>query len=338
MTGNQRTPELVHLNLRASRACRPSGQPSVRSDRRHESRRAWSAFGILPPWTSTSSTEPTSCSAISMRCRRPATRRAWRSARCAAWSRRCSGLINRGATHVGVATDHVIESFRNRMWPGYKTGAGVDPDLLSQFGLLEEALTALGVVVWPMVEEEADDALAAAARIAAEDAAVRAGVDLHAGQGSRAVRARDPGRAVASPRRTRSWTRPGWWRSSACRPASIPDYLALVGDAADGYPGLPGLGREVGGRGAGEVRPHRGDSGRPADVARQRRQLGRAGADAGARPARWCCCFASWRRCAPTCRCSSRSRSCAGRVRRRRSSHSPRDSTAAVMGPGRRGR
>ena len=76
------------------------------------------------------------------------------------------GLINRGATHIGVATDHVIESFRNRMWRGYKTGAGIDPDLLSQFGLLEEALTALGVVVWAMVEVEADDALAAAARIA----------------------------------------------------------------------------------------------------------------------------------------------------------------------------
>ena len=79
------------------------------------------------------------------------------------------GMINRGATHVGVATDHVIESFRNRLWPGYKTGAGIDPDLLSQFGLLEEALSALGVVVWPMVEYEADDALAAAAVKAAAD-------------------------------------------------------------------------------------------------------------------------------------------------------------------------
>ena len=79
------------------------------------------------------------------------------------------GLFNRGATHIGVATDHVIESFRNDLWPGYKTGAGVDPQLLSQFGLLESAMTALGVTVWPMVEYEADDALAAAARIAGED-------------------------------------------------------------------------------------------------------------------------------------------------------------------------
>src|SRR3954468_888378 len=82
------------------------------------------------------------------------------------------GMINRGATHVGVATDHVIESFRNRMWPGYKTGAGIDPDLLSQFPLLEDALAALGVAVWPMVEYEADDALAAAAERAANDPAV----------------------------------------------------------------------------------------------------------------------------------------------------------------------
>ena len=82
------------------------------------------------------------------------------------------GMINRGATHVGVATDHVIESFRNRLWPGYKTGAGIDPDLLSQFGLLEEVLQALGVTVWPMVEYEADDALAAAAVKAAADPSV----------------------------------------------------------------------------------------------------------------------------------------------------------------------
>jgi hypothetical protein len=81
-------------------------------------------------------------------------------------------MINSGVRHVGVATDHVIESFRNDLWPGYKTGAGIDPALLSQFGLLEDALTALGVVVWPMIEFEADDALASAAAIAAADARV----------------------------------------------------------------------------------------------------------------------------------------------------------------------
>jgi 5'-3' exonuclease len=97
------------------------------------------------------------------------------------------GMINRGATHVGVATDHVIESFRNGLWPGYKTSAGVEADLLSQFPLLEEALTALGVRVWPMVEYEADDALAAAAAAAARR------------QGSRAMHPRDAGRPVEPP-------------------------------------------------------------------------------------------------------------------------------------------
>ena len=87
----------------------------------------------------------------------------------AGWSASVLGMMNRGATHVGVATDHVIESFRNRLWPGYKTGAGIDPSCSSQFGLLEEALAALGVGVWPMVEYEADDALAAAAVRAAAD-------------------------------------------------------------------------------------------------------------------------------------------------------------------------
>ena len=98
-----------------------------------------------------------------------------------------------GARYVGVATDHVIESFRNDMWPGYKTGAGIDPALFSQFGLLEEALTALGVAVWPMIEFEADDALASAAALGRGRPARRARRHLHAGQGSRAVRARRPG-------------------------------------------------------------------------------------------------------------------------------------------------
>ena len=118
-------------------------------------------------------------------------------------------MINRGATHVGVATDHVIESFRNRLWPGYKTGAGIDPELLSQFPLLEEALAALGVVVWPMVELEADDALASAAAIAAADPARRARADLHARQGPGAVCARHAGRAAGPADQRDRATKPG---------------------------------------------------------------------------------------------------------------------------------
>ena len=106
------------------------------------------------------------------------------------------GLINGGVTHIAVATDHIIESFRNRMWRGYKTSAGIEPELLAQFHPLEDALRALGVVVWPMVEFEADDALAAGAALAAQDTSRRARRHLHAGQGSRAVRQRDARRAA----------------------------------------------------------------------------------------------------------------------------------------------
>jgi 5'-3' exonuclease len=151
------------------------------------------------------------------------------------------GMINRGATHVGVATDHVIESFRNRLWPGYKTGAGVDPNLLSQFGLLEDALTALGVTVWPMVEYEADDALAAAA--------VRAAVDARVEQVIICTPDKDLAQTVSGTRIVQLNRRTNVIRDEAAvvakfgvLPASIPDYLALVGDAADGYPGLPGWG------------------------------------------------------------------------------------------------
>ena len=104
-------------------------------------------------------------------------------------------MIEQGATHVGVATDHVIESFRNGLWPGYKTGEGIEPALLAQFHPLEEALAAMGVAVWPMIELEADDALASAARIAAEDERVREGLHLDARQGPGAMRARRPRRA-----------------------------------------------------------------------------------------------------------------------------------------------
>jgi 5'-3' exonuclease len=153
------------------------------------------------------------------------------------------GLINGGAVYVGVATDHVIESFRNRLWPGYKTGEGIDPDLWAQFPLLEEALTALGVAVWPMIEFEADDALATAAAIAARHRDVERVViytpdkDL-----SQCVQGT---RVVQFIRRTRTIRdEAGVIARFGVRPASIPDYLALVGDAADGYPGLPGWGEK----------------------------------------------------------------------------------------------
>ena len=151
------------------------------------------------------------------------------------------GMITNGSRYVGVATDHVIESFRNDLWPGYKTGAGIEPDLLAQFPLLEEALTALGVVVWPMVEFEADDALASAAAIAARDPRVERVVictpdkDL-----AQCVRG---SRVVQLNRRTRvTLDDTGVTAKFGVAPESIPDYLALVGDAADGYPGLPGWG------------------------------------------------------------------------------------------------
>ena len=150
-------------------------------------------------------------------------------------------MLEQGATHVGVATDHVIESFRNRLWHGYKTGDGIDPALWSQFQLLEDALTAMGVVVWPMVEFEADDALAAGAALAAQDSRVERVVictpDKDLAQcvsGSRVVQL-DRRRNV-----TRDET--GVMEKFGVLPASIPDYLALVGDAADGYPGLRGWG------------------------------------------------------------------------------------------------
>jgi 5'-3' exonuclease len=151
------------------------------------------------------------------------------------------GMIHGGATHLGVATDHVIESFRNRLWPGYKTGAGIDPDLLDQFQPLEDGLSALGVTVWPMVEYEADDALAAAAAAAAGDPSVDRVIictpDKDLAQCVRGTR------VVQLNRRTRRISdEAGVIAKFGVPPASIPDYLALVGDAADGYPGLPGWG------------------------------------------------------------------------------------------------
>src|SRR5712664_443114 len=150
-------------------------------------------------------------------------------------------MIDRGATHLGVATDHVVESFRNDLYPGYKTSEGVPPELLSQFPILEEALEAMGVVVWPMVDYEADDALASAADKAAKDDRVRQVVictpDKDLGQcvvGTRVVqldRRRDIIRGES-----------GVVAKFGVKPQSIPDYLAAVGDTADGFPGLPGWG------------------------------------------------------------------------------------------------
>ena len=150
-------------------------------------------------------------------------------------------MINGGATHLGVATDHVIESFRNALWPGYKTSAGVEPDLLAQFPLLEEALVTLGVAVWPMVELEADDALAAAAAQAEQDLRVDRVIictpDKDLAQCVRGTR------VVQLNRRTRvTFDEAGIVAKFGVPPASIPDYLALVGDASDGYPGLRGWG------------------------------------------------------------------------------------------------
>ena len=151
------------------------------------------------------------------------------------------GMLEGGATHLGVATDHVIESFRNALWPGYKTGEGMDPVLYAQFEPLEEALRALGVAVWPMVEFEADDALAAAAAIAAADARVEQVVIC--------TPDKDLAQCVRGDRVVQLDRRRGEQRDDAgvvkkfgVPPASIPDWLALVGDSADGFPGLPGWG------------------------------------------------------------------------------------------------
>ncbi len=151
------------------------------------------------------------------------------------------GMIRDGATHIAVATDHVIESFRNEVWPGYKTSAGVEPELLAQFPLLEEVLSAAGIVVWPMVEFEADDALAAAAVAAAHDSRVERVIictpDKDLAQCVRGTR------VVQLNRRTGvTLDEPAVVQKFGVSPASIPDYLGLVGDAADGYPGLPGWG------------------------------------------------------------------------------------------------
>ncbi len=150
------------------------------------------------------------------------------------------GMLEDGATHLGVATDHVIESFRNELWPGYKTGEGIDPVLRDQFVPLEEALVAFGVTVWAMVDQEADDAMAAAAYLGARDDRVTEVVlstpDKDLGQCV-------GGKVVQYDNRNARLLRAGDVKEKfGVTPASIPDYLGLVGDSADGFPGLPGWG------------------------------------------------------------------------------------------------
>ena len=150
-------------------------------------------------------------------------------------------MVETGATHIGVATDHVIESFRNDLWPEYKTGEGLEHALHRQFHPLEDALAAMGVVVWPMVELEADDALASAARLAEPDARVEK-VCIWTPDKDLAQCVRDD-RVVQVDRRSKAVRNAQGVRDKfGVEPAQIPDYLALVGDAADGYPGMPGIG------------------------------------------------------------------------------------------------
>ncbi len=153
-------------------------------------------------------------------------------------------MVETGATHIGVATDHIIESFRNELWSGYKTGAGIEPALWRQFHPLEEALTAMGVAVWPMIELEADDALASAAMLAAADRSVEK-VCIWTPD-------KDLAQCVVEDRVVQVDRKSGAVRDAAgvqkkfgVLPESIPDYLALVGDAADGYPGIRGFGRKT---------------------------------------------------------------------------------------------
>src|SRR6266704_4454650 len=150
-------------------------------------------------------------------------------------------MIEQGATHVGVATDHIIESFRNRIWPDYKTGEGIEPALLAQFHPLEEALVAMGVAVWPMTELEADDALASAAELASRDDRVQQvciwtpDKDLaQCVRGDRVVQVDRKSRKIRNAAAVRE--------KFGVEPALIPDFLALVGDSADGYPGIAGIG------------------------------------------------------------------------------------------------
>ena len=156
-------------------------------------------------------------------------------------------MLEQGATHIGVATDHVIESFRNELWAGYKTGEGIEPVLKSQFQPLEDALVALGVATWPMIELEADDALASAAHLADKDARVEK-ICIWTPDKDLAQCVRGD-RVVQMDRRAKKILDEEGVRSKfGVQPTLIPDYLALVGDSADGYPGIPGIGAMTAGQ------------------------------------------------------------------------------------------
>ena len=232
------------------------------------------------------------------------------------------GMLNGGATHIGVATDHVIESFRNDLWPGYKTSEGIEPDLLSQFPLLEEALVAFGVVVWPMVEYEADDALGAAA--------VKAAADPRVTQVRICTPDKDLAQCVSGTRivqedRLRRTIRDeaGVIAKFGVPPVSIPDYLALVGDSSDGYPGLAGWGAKSASAVLAKFkhlelipkdwRTWGVNAARPGALSIPSRKI-----------ASWRCCSATSRPFAPTSRFSNRSTISNGRDRRRRTTPSRR--------------
>jgi 5'-3' exonuclease len=156
-------------------------------------------------------------------------------------------MFEKGATHLGVATDHVIESFRNDLWPEYKTGEGIEPALLAQFHPLEEALAAMGVAVWPMIELEADDALASAARLASEDERVEK-VCIWANDKDLAQCVRGDRVVQVDRRGMQIRDAEGVRKKFGVEPGLIPDLLALVGDPQDGYPGIRGIGRATAAR------------------------------------------------------------------------------------------
>ena len=214
-------------------------------------------------------------------------------------------MLEGGATHIGVATDHIIESFRNEIWPGYKTGLGIEPALYAQFVPLEEALVAMGVATWPMVELEADDALASAACIAAKDPVVEK-VCIWTPD-------KDLAQCVSGARVVQVDRRSGQIRDDAgvrakfgVAPSHIPDYLALVGDAADGYPGIPKIGAKTAAR---LITRYGAIEEFPAHVLGDQR-ISR-------------CSSRNWRRCVPMRRSSPTWTSCAGAERRTRSPARP---------------
>lgn len=178
-------------------------------------------------------------------------------------------MIEEGATHLGVATDHVIESFRNELWSGYKTGEGIEPALLAQFHPLEDALGAMGIAVWPMIELEADDAMASAAAISSEDDRVQK-VCIWTPDKDLAQCVRED-RIVQVDRKSNAIRNAaGVQAKFGVTPARIPDYLALVGDSADGYPGIAGIGPKGA---ASLISRYGGIEDFPAEVLGERREL-----------------------------------------------------------------